>query len=531
MPECPEDRKIRCNERDGRMCHVNPSGRITCRKKKGPKALCSPDQIKRCADKDGRTCHVNPSGRVTCRKASGAVIKRQKCPDDHIEKCKLREGRICHVTPTGRFSCRKKQVRKKVIKKTPSPQRKTPSPKKKTPSPQRKTPSPQKKTPSPQRKTPSPQKKTPSPQKKTPSPQKKTPSPQKKTPSPRRKTPSPTRLRSPSPVNLSPKSPLIPLKPTISKKALIDEIKGCFEKVMFSTPQTAVKQFTQGRIAAFDLSFTNFPTYKVYGLKGKLLLDPVIRPLIPLNHIPNSRPKRALYNKVHGYMYFKNPENMKKLSYLQELLLVLDKKYAAYTIQDEVAPLNKTFGIIGWDIPYTDPKWVTDIVGSNWDPKLNPSIDQNKIIRFGKIGISVKMINKSVLLLRKHDKDFNRLSSTYYKSDISEFFKETATVAFCAWGHVLHARCMLRDDVGKTVYFIDPWKQRLENKEIPGICQANGYKCEFIVRKPEQLDEGSCTAIAFMRAIMAAKFGKVGLTMDMPLEYIVLTSRLISKFR
>jgi len=170
--------------------------------------VCSPSRIARCAERNGRTCHINPSGRVTCRKSPVILNKRQKCPQSNIEKCKNRGGRICHVNPSGRMTCRKKQIRKKTPspknktpspqKKTPSPKRKTPSPKKKTPSPKRKTLSPQKKTPSPQKKTPSPQKKTPSPKKKTPSPKRKTPLPQKKTPSPQRKTPSPKK-KIPSP--------------------------------------------------------------------------------------------------------------------------------------------------------------------------------------------------------------------------------------------------------------------------------------------------------------------------------------------
>jgi hypothetical protein len=79
MPECDPIRKKRCNDRDGRTCHVNsPSGRITCRKKKAsPKRKkCPEDRIKRCNDRDGRTCHVNsPSGRITCRKKRKSPCK------------------------------------------------------------------------------------------------------------------------------------------------------------------------------------------------------------------------------------------------------------------------------------------------------------------------------------------------------------------------------------------------------------------------------------------------------------------------
>ena len=103
------------------------------------------------------------------------------------------------------------------------------------------------------------------------------------------------------------------------------------------------------------------------------------------------------------------------------------------------------------------------------------------------------------------------------------------TCAFFAWGH--HARCAFKDVQRKIVYIIDPWKQSLGKTDVPQIIASKGYKCEFIKRTPEQRSEGSCSAIAFMRCIMAAKFGFVGLTMDIPLEYIVLTSRLISKFR
>ena len=149
------------------------------------------------------------------------------------------------------------------------------------------------------------------------------------------------------------------------------------------------------------------PFSKVYGLKGKILLEPAIKALIPPNWISPFAKKKPLYNSVHGYMYFKNAQNPNMLGHLYDMLLVLDKKYIGYSIQEDVAPLDKSFGIIGWDIPYTDPKWVVDIVGNKWDPKFNPTIDKDEIIQFGKSSITPIFIHSAVRLLRVHDKAYD----------------------------------------------------------------------------------------------------------------------------
>ena len=54
---------------------------------------------------------------------------------------------------------------------------------------------------------------------------------------------------------------------------------------------------------------------------------------------------------------------------------------------------------------------------------------------------------------------------------------------------------------------------------------------EFIKRKPEQTNEGSCTAVSYARTLYMSVEGVNKLNYEIPFDYIVLASRLISKFR
>ena len=53
----------------------------------------------------------------------------------------------------------------------------------------------------------------------------------------------------------------------------------------------------------------------------------------------------------------------------------------------------------------------------------------------------------------------------------------------------------------------------------------------FIKRKSEQTNEGSCVAITYSRILYMTKEGIDKYNSDIPFDYIVLASRLISKFR
>ena len=53
----------------------------------------------------------------------------------------------------------------------------------------------------------------------------------------------------------------------------------------------------------------------------------------------------------------------------------------------------------------------------------------------------------------------------------------------------------------------------------------------FIKRKSEQTTEGSFVAVSYARALYMADKGIDVINNEIPFDYIVLTSRLISKFR
>jgi hypothetical protein len=93
---------------------------------------------------------------------------------------------------------------------------------------------------------------------------------------------------------------------------------------------------------------------------------------------------------------------------------------------------------------------------------------------------------------------------------------------------------MYKDANNKILYVRDPWKQKLDGKIWNNISQeatVNGYKMQFLKTNPDQGAEGICIATALLRAILSATYGYEGLIVPAPLEFIVLTSRLISMKR
>lgn len=82
--------------------------------------------------------------------------------------------------------------------------------------------------------------------------------------------------------------------------------------------------------------------------------------------------------------------------------------------------------------------------------------------------------------------------------------------------------------VSNSHYFYDIIKA---TKPIKSINNKHGFSTEFVIRKADQGNEGSCVAAAFMRVLMLAQYGKEGATMPIPCYYAILAQRLISMYR
>ena len=240
-----------------------------------------------------------------------------------------------------------------------------------------------------------------------------------------------------------------------------------------------------------------------------------------------------LWNRVHGYMYYLNDYNVKSLSKIVFTINEINKKFKSYKLSESLVKDNlKTHGIIGIDIPYDESSWVTDLMKGN--PLQNPILNENKQIIFGKCAISTKTIEKANIYLNKklpnkfnllYPKYINLRSTKTLSPLLDAFIKSDYKIANIAYDR--HARTIFKSN--NKLVIIDPWKQVADTGTKNLIKLISNL--EFIKRVKEQTNEGSCTAVSYARTLYMASEGVNKLHNNIPLDYIVLSSRLISKFR
>lgn len=283
-------------------------------------------------------------------------------------------------------------------------------------------------------------------------------------------------------------------------------------------------------------------TEKIIGITGKGTL--ILRKLsdialanrentliyLPKNYTGKSYSK-PLWNIKHGYMYYKNDTNFKNLKILSIIINSINKKYNNYKLTDSPIKEQKTYGIIGIDIPFNEPEWLSKLIPGN---KLsNPIINKSGQFIFSKCAISTRTIELSTKFLNSkldkfkniYPKYLNITNTNVISKDLNNFIESHYNIALIAYNR--HARIIFKNN--KDLHIIDPWKQTADIgtknliKIIPNLT--------FIKRKAEQTNEGSCVAISYARALYLADKGFNSVYEPIPFEYIVLASRLISKFR
>ena len=231
-------------------------------------------------------------------------------------------------------------------------------------------------------------------------------------------------------------------------------------------------------------------------------------------------------------MYYLNDYNVKSLSKIVFTINEINKKFKSYKLSESlVKDTVKTHGIIGIDIPYNESSWVSDLMKGN--PLQNPILNENRQIIFSKCHISTKTIEKANYYIQKKSDKFkvlypqyiNLRSTKILSQHLESFIKSDYIIANIAYDR--HARTIFKNN--NKIYIIDPWKQSADTgtknliKLVPNL--------EFIKRKPEQTNEGSCTAVSYARTLYMSVEGVNKLNHEIPFDYIVLASRLISKFR
>jgi len=283
-------------------------------------------------------------------------------------------------------------------------------------------------------------------------------------------------------------------------------------------------------------------TEKIIGISGKGTL--ILRKLsdIALANRENTSiylPKnytgkmfaKPLWNVKHGYMYYKNDTNFKNLKILSIIINTLNKKYNNYILSNSPIIEQQTYGIIGIDIPFNEPEWLSKLIPGN---KLsNPIVNKSGQFIFSKCAISTKTIELSTKFLNSkldkfkniYPKYLNIKNTNVISKDLNNFIDSHYIIALIAYNR--HARIIFKNN--NNLHIIDPWKQTADIgtknliKIIPNLT--------FIKRKAEQTNEGSCVAISYARSLYLSLTDYNSIFEPIPLEYIVLTSRLISKFR
>ena len=283
-------------------------------------------------------------------------------------------------------------------------------------------------------------------------------------------------------------------------------------------------------------------TEKIIGITGKGTL--ILRKLsdialanrenaliyLPKNYTGKSYSK-PLWNIKHGYMYYKNDTNFKNLKILSIIINSINKKYNNYKLTDSPIKEQKTYGIIGIDIPFNEPEWLSKLIPGN---KLsNPIVNKSGQFIFSKCAISTKTVELSTKFLNSklnkfkniYPKYLNITNTNVISKDLNNFIESHYNIALIAYNR--HARIIFKNN--KNLHIIDPWKQTADIgtknliKIIPNLT--------FIKRKAEQTNEGSCVAISYARALYLSVKDYDSIFEPIPFEYIVLSSRLISKFR
>ena len=240
---------------------------------------------------------------------------------------------------------------------------------------------------------------------------------------------------------------------------------------------------------------------------------------------------KPLWNVKHGYMYYKNDTNLKNLKLLSIIINSINKKYNSYKLTDSPTKELKTDGIIGIDIPFNEPEWLSKLIPGN---KLsNPIVNKSGQFIFSKCAISTRTIELATKFLNSkldkfeniYPKYLNITNTNVISKDLNNFIESHYNIALIAYNR--HARIIFKNN--KNLHIIDPWKQTADVgtknliKIIPNLT--------FIKRKAEQTNEGSCVAISYARSLYLAIKKYDSIFEPIPLEYIVLASRLISKFR
>ena len=297
-------------------------------------------------------------------------------------------------------------------------------------------------------------------------------------------------------------------------------------------------------------------TRSQFELSGRAATD--YKDLWPLNFRTNVKvfgkrvPDR--YHKVKAFpKYERNMRNEETLRHYTACVRLLNDTAGNFKVVEDVAPLDKDHGTLGWDVPVEKPQWYLDLglepanAGVR-DARRNPYVTKDGKWYFNMCSWGPNETEQTINFLRGQEKNekYNSWKALcpvfiylFYKRGLfqnAKVFMDDAklTTAVGGWGK--HARYFYKDVAAKKVYVFDPWKQNEQShralKMIDSILYHNhgGYRAVFVKSSVDQESEGSCLPIAFMRALLVCEHGIMGAHMKVPLIYGIFAKRVLCKF-
>jgi len=286
------------------------------------------------------------------------------------------------------------------------------------------------------------------------------------------------------------------------------------------------------------------------------------------NLIPLMELKAPAVYKPQGYHpgYRYPIRSLLQLVAFRRAINAINLKYAHYELKEDLpedatkapaapaapaAPGGPPVGVLGVDVPYTDPDWVSEILPGR--AKNNPAVTRDGIYYFAEESMRISKITRAVKYLQqlgewvgdwvhRHGAAYVFGGKGSLAKDVSAFQetfldKPERTVANAGWQR--HMRLVVKaPGAAKELWAIDPWmaKEAVDQSKVfkdlqRELLAKTGWTLVAKQRPGDTADqahEGSCVIASFARALWIAHDGvDVALEHPIPHEYAVLALRLL----
>jgi len=260
-----------------------------------------------------------------------------------------------------------------------------------------------------------------------------------------------------------------------------------------------------------------------------------------------------------GYAYPNVESYRHQLWAFRKAIEEINEKYKQHRkIKSPVDDRLQGYGVVGVNIPYDEPEWVTAI--QKGKPAHNPARDDKGVWYFAEQAIPIEKVRKGIRKLIKHDPDtWKALAGAIFIRDVTlgipkhkvpdlrdvqqsfvrsmKKFLKNAKQTVCEAGWDGHARLLVKSTPinPSTVWVVDPWmspERIIASPTYPRLRDVFkehlNVTLEPAIKPADQGDEGSCVIAAFARALWIAREGiAVATQHPIPDDYAVVALRLL----